>query len=145
MWPSTNAREPGSVFHYPYLWADDARAGLQNPKDRTTTLAVTFKRTTVEGATVIHLFLLAITDNPREGQTALEIPQIEKRRAGLDPHRPAFVVMNEYNYDILPHSHCYDRRSKTLGTLGKPFALQVKDKFVRALKDGAAKRVERAC
>jgi hypothetical protein len=36
-------RQPGDVFDYPFLWAVDAKRGLDNPKDRHTTLALLAK------------------------------------------------------------------------------------------------------
>ena len=136
-------RAPGSVLLYPYWWRSDARRGVENPKDRTTTLVISQKAATRDGATLVHLFLLGITDSPRASQSAIEIPPIEKRRAGLDPARAAFVVVSEYNYDVLPLSHDYDPNSKTFGTFSPAFTELVRMRFLRSVKDGIADRLER--
>ena len=136
-------RSPGCVFHYPYWWRSDARRGIENPKNRTTTLAIARKTETREGAVLTHLFLLGITDNPGDSRGAVEIPLIEKRRAGLDPMRAAFVVITEYNYDVLPLSHDYDPRSKTFGAFSSVFTEEVRLRFLRAVKNGIAFRVEK--
>lgn len=136
------SREPGAVFAYPYLWYDE-RDKMNDPKDRVTCLSIVRKTTTAEGATLIHLFLLGISDNPRDGQIAMEVPTLEKRRAGLDADRPAFVVTSEYNYDVLPMSWHYDRNSKTYGRFSKPFTDQVKIAFLTNIKGGLSRRSDR--
>jgi hypothetical protein len=133
-------REPGSVFHYPYRWRDRTE---DHPKDRTTTLAIVVKDAKIEAAPITHLFLLAITDNPDADGLAVEVPPIERRRAGLSPTRPAFVVISEYNYDVLPHSHRYNPRAKTFGAFSAVFTEQVRDAFLDAMRRARAQRVDR--
>jgi len=48
-----------------------------------------------------RLALLAISSRPpAEDQTALEVPEIERRREGLSEWKRAWVAVSEYNYDI---------------------------------------------
>ncbi|MFM9976380.1 MAG: hypothetical protein ACKVON_17640 [Beijerinckiaceae bacterium] len=131
-------REPGSVFHYPYRWRNRTE---DHPKDRTVTLAIVVKD--AKAAPLTHLFLLAITDNPDADGLAVEIPPIERRRAGLSPTRPAFVVISEYNYDILPLSHRYNPNAKTFGAFSPVLTEQVRDAFLDAMRRARARRVDR--
>lgn len=133
-------REPGSVFHYPYRWRDRTE---DHPKDRTVTLAIVVKDAESKAVPVTHLFLLAITDNPDADGLAVEVPPIERRRAGLSPTRPAFVVISEYNYDVLPLSHRYNPRAKTFGAFSAVFTEKVRDAFLDAMRRATVRRVDR--
>jgi hypothetical protein len=133
-------REPGSVFHYPYRWRDRTE---DHPKDRTVTLAIVVKNAKIEARPITHLFLLPITDNPDPGGLEVEVPPIERKRAGLSPTRPAFVVISEYNYDILPLSHRYNPRAKTFGAFSAVFTEVVRDAFLEAMRQARAMRVDR--
>lgn len=135
-------REAGSVFAYPYLWRVEEGV-IDHPKDRTTCLAILKKITTADGTTLVHLFLLGITDHPRPEQDAVEIPETEKRRAGLDPIRPAFIVLSEYNYDVLPLSWWYDPDSKDYGRLSQRFTADVRRMFLLKIARKAARRADR--
>ena len=143
-WPKVvmNRREPGSVFAYPYLWRVD-RNRIDHPKERTTCLTVARQVRRVGGATLVHLFLLAISDRPRPDQEVIELPEIEKRRAGLDPARPAYVVLSEYNYDVLPHSWWYDPNSKDYGRFGRGFTDQIVRRFLIGISRKQASRTDR--
>ncbi|ANL74404.1 hypothetical protein AMC83_PB00074 (plasmid) [Rhizobium phaseoli] len=49
--------------------------------------------------------LLAITTQPPQaGRVALEIPDIERRRAGLGDNKQSWIVVDEYNYDVVEQS-----------------------------------------
>jgi hypothetical protein len=137
-------RPEGSVFHYPYLWVDLAERGIEQPKDRVTTLALSARNLRAEdGVETFHLLLLGITDNPREDQTVVEIPPMERRRGGLNPQRPAFVVVSEYNYDVVPGSHDYNPRSKTYGRFSVAFLDEIKRRLRREIQVRSARRVDR--
>jgi hypothetical protein len=137
-------RPEGSVFHYPYLWVDLAERGIEQPKDRVTTLALSARNLRAEdGVETFHLLLLGITDSPREDQTVVEIPSMERRRGGLDPQRPAFVVVSEYNYDVVPGSHDYNPRSKTYGRFSAAFLDEIKRRLRREIQARSARRVDR--
>jgi hypothetical protein len=124
-------RQPGDVFDYPFLWAVDAERGLDNPKDRRTTLALLAKRDDEEST---HLLLLGITDAPRPDQVWLDVPPIERRRAGLSVDRPAYVVVSEYDYDVLPGSHDYNPQSKTYGRFSAAFVAEIRFALTQQIK-----------
>ncbi|MCL2713969.1 MAG: hypothetical protein FWD68_05090 [Alphaproteobacteria bacterium] len=55
-----------------------------------------------------NLFILPITSVPPDTERlAIEIPQIERRRAGLDD-MPLWIILDEYNHDILESSYYFD-------------------------------------
>jgi hypothetical protein len=95
-------REEGAVFAYLFQWDDESL--IEHLKARTTCLAIQRQTAEINGSTVVHLFLLGISDSPRGHQVALGIPLMETRRAGLQADRSAYVIISEYNYDVLPHS-----------------------------------------
>ncbi len=74
--------KPGEIIVYPYRWLGEAQAGRSpdGAKDRPCCVVVS-----VAGARGEPLILLAPISSkpPRPGQAALEIPDIERRRAGL--------------------------------------------------------------
>jgi hypothetical protein len=52
-----------------------------------------------------HLALLAVSGTPpRPDQTAVEIPLLEIKRIGLADHKQAWIIVSEYNYDVLERS-----------------------------------------
>lgn len=99
------------VWDYPYLWLwQRDRGESEGRKERPVCVAVATRG--ADGLT--HLALLAITGTPpRADQRAVEIPPLEIRRLGLAEHKQAWVVVSEYNYDILERSFSLDpsRRS----------------------------------
>lgn len=135
-------RDEGAVFAYPFLWQIE-RDRIENPKDRTTCLTIRKLQTTREGVTLIHLWLLGISDRPRPGQIAVEVPSIERRRAGLDVDRPAFVVLSEANYDVLPLSWNYDPNSHDFGQFSAAFTAQVRTGFLRLVARKQLKKIDR--
>ncbi|TFF21771.1 hypothetical protein E3C22_13900 [Jiella endophytica] len=132
----------GSVFAYPYLWMVEEAKGIRDAKDRTTCLAI---RRDVGGAdgTTTHLMLLGITDQLWKGQKAVEVPDTEKRRAGLNPKRPAFVVVSEYNYDVLPHSWHYAPGTKTYGSFSSKFCKDIAEALKALSRQGGLAKVDR--
>lgn len=110
---------PGDVVHYPYLWRwQNDRGETGGRKDRPVCVllaAMGRDRHT-------HLALLAISSRePNADQTAIEIPEIERRRAGLSELSRAWITVSEYNYDIAERSWHLDTNRPPLGRFGKPF------------------------
>ena len=136
-------RSSGAVFAYPYLWKADAERGLTDSKDRTTCMAVRRDVAGTDGNIISHLLLLGITDRVWIGQLALEVPDTEKRRAGLNPQRPAFVVVSEYNYDVLPHSWHYAPRSETYGKFSSKFTEDIATAIRVVSTDAGLSKVDR--
>jgi len=63
-----------------------------------------------------HLALLAITTQPPQGgRVVLDIPDIERRRAGRGDLKRCWTAVDEYNYDIAERSWYIKPDSGVLG------------------------------
>lgn len=90
-----------------------------------------------------HLLLLAISSQPPSPeQIAMEIPDTERRRAGLSRYPRAWIVVSEYNYDVAEESWYFEPNRPALGTFSAPFLRQVAKGLKSALSKAAA-RVDR--
>lgn len=96
---------PGAVIDYPYLWARERDAGeTEGRKIRPTCVVVSLLTASDEHVVA----LLAITSrSPLNSASAVEVPALELRRAGLAGHRCAWVITDEFNTDILERSWYY--------------------------------------
>ena len=136
----------GDVLLYPYLWSRQHGDGeTEGRKDRPTAVALRIARSasaasaagqTSEGegrapaqtraAPQTLLVLLAISSQrPQADQHAIEVPQTELRRAGLDPSRRAWVYVSEYNTDVLEASFYLDPSAEPIGRLSRAFVGQI--------------------
>lgn len=99
----------GQVFDYHYLWKWQAEKGeTEGRKKRPSCVVVVV--TNADGHHV--MFIAPITSKaPDPGRTALEIPETEARRAGLDTNLPLWVVLDELNADILEASYTIEDRT----------------------------------
>lgn len=94
---------PGQIITYPYLWAWQQDRGETEGRKNRPTCVVIAVRGVNDGLT--HLALLAITTQPPQGsRMALDIPEIERKRAGLGDLKRCWIVVDEYNYDIAERS-----------------------------------------
>jgi hypothetical protein len=128
----------GAVFIYPYLWHRQAEAGeTEGRKERP--VAVTFRIGTIDG--LEHIIVIPITSKaPLADQLAVELPQIEKRRAGLDQNMRLWLVLDEANIDVVGKSY-YLRDQQPIGHLSKSFFIPVARQFVDYFK--SANKVDR--
>lgn len=60
------------------------------------------------------------TKQPQAENLAIEIPQIEKKRAGLDQDLRQWIILQEFNADTIPGSYVLEPNSK-IGNFGKAF------------------------
>jgi hypothetical protein len=89
-----------------------------------------------------HLVLLPITSQrPSTDRIAIEIPETELRRAGLTRYPRAWVLADEYNYDIAERSWYFDPEA-TLGKFSATFVRAIAKELRGALLNVAA-RVDR--
>src|SRR5262245_57710847 len=97
----------GSVIAYPYLWATQHAAGeAEGRKVRPVCLILRIHDPRQD---FHHLVLLPITSRPPDSnQRAIELPDTERRRAGLTRYPQAWIVISEYNYDIAERSYYYE-------------------------------------
>lgn len=129
----------GDVWRYDYLrrWQHE-RGETAGRKPRPVAVVAVL----VERHAATNLFLLPITgSSPGPARLAIEIPQIERRRAGLDD-MPLWIVMDEYNHDILEDSHLFDPNAR-IGRFSPAFHASVLRAFAKAARDRRADRVPR--
>ena len=99
----------GQVFDYHYLWKWQAERGeTEGRKKRPSCVVVVV--TNQVGQHV--MFIAPITSKvPGSGRAALEIPQTEARRAGLEIDLRLWVILDELNADILETSYTLEERT----------------------------------
>ena len=121
---------PGAVVDYPYLWARERDAGeIEGRKSRP--VCVVASLATADGEHLIAL--LAITSQPpRDTVSAIEIPALERRRAGLAGDSRAWVIVDEFNTDVLERSWYFVPNARR-GALGPVFLARVLEAFRAAL------------
>jgi hypothetical protein len=129
---------PGTVLRYPYLWHwQDARGETEGRKERPTAVAVVFLAR--DGQEYVLLLPLT-TREPDPARVAVEIPDTEKRRAGLDRALRQWLVLDEYNLDPLQASY-YLRTDTVTGQFSEAFIRPVLTRFRSLLPQ--ARRVSR--
>lgn len=118
----------GAVFRYPYLWKQQADRGeTEGRKDRPVAVALRIGR--IDGLETI--VIIPITSKmPEAARHAAEIPEIEKRRAGLDPAMRLWLMLDEANTDVLGKSY-YLADQEPLGQFSKPYFLPIVREFAR--------------
>jgi hypothetical protein len=138
----TMSREflPGQIIAYPYLWARQQERGETEGRKTRPTCVVVAVRGASDGFK--HLLLLAIiTQPPQSGRVALDIPDIERRRAGLDDLSRCWIVVDEYNYDVAERSWYIEQGGHALGRFSKAFVMKIATAFAEARTSG--RRVNR--
>jgi hypothetical protein len=110
----------GDVIQYHYLWRREADKGeTEGRKSRPACLVIALES---QGKT--YLYLLAITSKrPLSSQKAIEIPHLELRRIGLKTETPGWVIVSEYNRDILGESFYLQPNEPKIGSFSSRFLL----------------------
>jgi len=129
----------GSVIRYPYLWRwQNERGETEGRKERPVCMMLAIPR-----GEETHLVLLAISGTPpRSDQTALEIPPLECRRAGIREWKESWITVSEFNYDIAERSYYYDPNAEVLGTFSKGFLARIAE-AARPFMSASAARISR--
>ena len=115
----------GEVYDYPYLWK---REQLGQETEGRKPRPCAFIAAVADQAGQVHLFILAITGSFGGAGDAIEIPAIEKRRAGLETQKQLWVVIDEYNHDIFGKSF-YVVPSQKIGQFSPAFSHRVLARF----------------
>ena len=108
------------VIRYPYLWVDQAQRGESEGR-KTRPVAVGVRIVRPDGDDRLVLFPIT-TQTPEKGRFAVEIPETEKRRTGLDRDLRLWIILDEYNQDIVGRSF-YLEPDPPLGRFSKAFFL----------------------
>lgn len=113
-------------MRYPYLWSREAEKGeTEGRKERPVAVGVRIVRT---GGDLV-LFFPITTKQPESGRFAVEIPAIEKRRAGLDVDRRLWIILDEFNSDVVGRSF-YIEPQLPVGRFSKAFFLPLLREFI---------------
>ena len=93
-----------------------------------------------KGEDVLVLFPIT-SQPPSPGRFAAEIPEMEKRRAGLDATLRLWIILDEYNQDIVGRSF-YLEPEPPPGRFSKAFFLPLMKEFIarRARTRGVNRR-----
>jgi hypothetical protein len=123
----------GCVVRYPYLWHWQSDLGRrEGEKERPACLAMTFKN---EAQGLTHIIILAISGTPPSSkQTAIEIPALELRRAGLAGAKRGWITVSEYNYDILERSWDFPVNAPPQGRFSSVFLKQIQVAIVETIR-----------
>ncbi len=129
---------PGVVIRFPYLWAREAPHGeTEGRKPRPVTVGVRIAKP--GGEDVLLLFPIT-SQEPVRGRFAAEIPDMEKRRAGLTASLRLWIVLDEYNQDVIGRSF-YLEPEPPLGYFSKAFFLPLLRAFIA--RRASARAVDR--
>lgn len=79
------------------------------------------------------LFFPITTKQPEASRFAMEVPTIEKRRAGLDADRRLWIIFDEFNTDIVGNSFYLEPEAPT-GRFSKAFFLPLLREFISRRK-----------
>lgn len=130
----------GDIWRFPYLWLwQKARGESEGRKDRPVAVVLVIH----QGESVSHLILLALTTTPPDkDRNALRLPRVEAQRVGLDGDRDQWVILDEYNHDILQVSSRFSPAGR-IGHLSPSFLRVVRKAFEDSLRSGRARKVSR--
>ena len=125
---SFEALRTGAVVRFHYLWARQAAHGeTEGRKFRPVAVGVRIPKP--EGEDVLVLFPIT-SQQPAPERFAAEIPDTEKRRAGLDGAMRLWLILDEYNQDVIGRSF-YLEPEPPLGYFSKAFFLPLLQAFIR--------------
>ncbi len=117
----------GCVIRFPYLWVREAERGeTEGRKPRPVAVGVRISRP--RGEDVLVLFPIT-SQRPSPNRFAAEIPEMEKRRAGLDVTLRLWIILDEYNQDTIGQSF-YLEPNPPLGRFSKAFFLPLMKEFI---------------
>lgn len=123
--------QTASVIRYPYLWARQARTGeTEGRKERPVAVGVRLPR---PDGDLVLIFPIS-TKQPEASRFSVEIPAIEKRRAGLDSDLRLWIILDEFNTDLVGQSF-YLEPEPPIGRFSKAFFLPLLRAFIARRKE----------
>ncbi len=128
------------MLAYPYLWKrEQVNNETEGRKPRPVALGVRIAPKVDGGNDRVILYPIK-SRQPADDVLSVEIPETEKRRARLDHDKRLWIILDEYNQDIIGASYYLDPAGP-VGVFGKGFFSEV---LKLALKNlGGAKAVDR--
>lgn len=79
---------------------------------------------------------------PRANPFAVPVPEIEKRRAGLDLHLDLWIVADEANVDLPARSYHFEAGGR-IGAFSPQFTKSIQARVIEALKARKLSRTSR--
>ncbi len=129
--------QTGVVISYPFLWLREAERGeTEGRKPRPTAVALRLVRPDGD----VLVLLPITTQPPAKGRVSVEVPDTEKQRAGLQTDTRCWIILDEFNTDIIGRSF-YLEPEQPLGVFSRAFFLPVAKAFVTNITK--ARRVSR--
>ena len=136
----TDTPRAGDVLRYPYLWARQAGHGeTEGRKSRPCAVILSLKAES--GQTELRLCAVT-TQPPQKGTHAVEIPEIEKCRAGLDGSLQLWVIVDEHNVDVFEQSFYIEPQSQ-IGAFSSAFTKDLQAEMIFALRQQKSKAIRR--
>jgi hypothetical protein len=121
----------GVIIAYPFLWAHQTDRGeTEGRKQRSTVVALRLPRRTGDAVVLRPI----TTKQPGRGRRATEVPDTEKQRAGLDLTVRCWIMLDEFNTDVIGKSY-YLEPEPPLGTFSRIFFLPIARAFVTGMKE----------
>lgn len=136
----TDTPRAGDVLRYPYLWARQSTKGETEGR-KLRPCAVILALQADNGQTELRLCAVT-TQPPQKGTHAVEVPEIEKRRAGLDGGLPIWVIVDEHNVDVFEQSF-YIEPQRQIGAFSSAFTKDLQAEIIVALRQRRSKAVRR--
>lgn len=122
--------QTGVVISYPFLWLREAEKGeTEGRKPRPTAVALRLAR---PGGDAVVLLPIT-TQPPAKDRTAVEVPDTEKQRAGLDIATRCWIILDEFNTDIIGLSY-YLEPERPLGAFSRAFFQPVAKAFIANIR-----------
>lgn len=129
--------QTGVVISYPFLWVREAAAGeTEGRKPRPTAVALRLARPSGDAVVLLPI----TTQPPARERDAVEIPETEKQRAGLEISVRCWIILDEFNTDVIGKSY-YLEPEPPLGAFSRAFFAPVARMFVAHVK--TARKVDR--
>jgi hypothetical protein len=136
----TDRPKAGDVLRYPYLWARQSQTGETEGR-KLRPCAVILSLATVAGQTELRICAIT-TKPPSKGVHAVVVPEIERRRAGLDTDLDLWVILHEHNVDVFEQSF-YIEPGSALGQFSAAFTKELQRGMIAALKARSGDAVQR--
>lgn len=128
------------MLDYPYLWErEHANEVTEGRKPRPVAVGVRIAAKVEGGNDSVILFPIT-SQRPADGVLSIEIPGTERLRANLDHDKRLWIILDEYNQDMIGASYYLDPAGP-VGAFGKAFFLEVLKLALKHL--GSARAVNR--
>jgi hypothetical protein len=122
----------GCVIRYPYLWRRESLRGeTEGRKTRPTAVGLRIVR---PGGNDLLLLFPITSKQPETGQFAFEIPETEKRRAGLSSDTRLWIIATEGNQEQVARSFHLMPRS-VIGRFSRAFFEPLVREIIRRRKE----------